>query len=218
MSTEYLVPHSQEPYTIVYQDEHLLLVNKPHLLLSVPGKHPLNKECLISRLQDHFPSAKVVHRLDLDTSGIMVIALSAPCHAALSRQFRLRQVAKSYIAVIRGHIEPRQGVIDLPIAADWDNRPRQKICHETGKPSVTRYRTLDQGPDTSRLLLHPLTGRSHQLRLHLQALGHPILGCDLYADPDTLARSDRLLLHALRLGFRHPETGRWISEESPCPF
>lgn len=216
--SDYLVPHSQEPIGILYQDDHLLFVNKPHLLLSVPGKHPLNKDCLISRLQQSHPEARIVHRLDLDTSGTMVIALGKECHAELSRQFRLRQVAKSYIAVVAGQIKENTGTIDLPISADWEHRPRQKVCFERGKPSVTHFTVLARDHNSTRLRLHPVTGRSHQLRLHLLSLGHPILGCDLYADPESLARSNRLLLHAERLALKHPITGKWLSIESEPAF
>ncbi|MDG0979816.1 MAG: pseudouridine synthase [Halieaceae bacterium] len=216
--SDYLVPHSQEPIGILYQDDHLLFVNKPHLLLSVPGKHPLNKDCLISRLQQSHPEARIVHRLDLDTSGTMVIALGKECHAELSRQFRLRQVAKSYIAVVAGQIKENTGTIDLPISADWEHRPRQKVCFERGKPSVTHFTVLARDHNSTRLRLHPVTGRSHQLRLHLLSLGHPILGCDLYADPESLARSNRLLLHAERLALKHPVTGKWLSIESEPAF
>ncbi len=216
--SDYLVPHSQEPIGILYQDDHLLFVNKPHLLLSVPGKHPLNKDCLISRLQQSHPEARIVHRLDLDTSGTMVIALGKECHAELSRQFRLRQVAKSYIAVVAGQIKENTGTIDLPISADWEHRPRQKVCFERGKPSVTHFTVLARDDNSTRLRLHPVTGRSHQLRLHLLSLGHPILGCDLYADPESLARSNRLLLHAERLALKHPVTGKWLSIESEPAF
>jgi len=216
--SDYLVPHSQEPIGILYEDEHLLFVNKPHFLLSVPGKHPLNKDCLITRLQQTHPDARIVHRLDLDTSGTMVIALGRQCHAELSRQFRLRQVAKSYIAVVAGSLRENKGTIDLPIRADWQNRPRQKVCFERGKPSITHFTVLSRDDNSTRLRLHPVTGRSHQLRLHLLSIGHPILGCDLYADPDSLARSERLLLHAERLALKHPMTGKWLSLQSEPAF
>jgi tRNA pseudouridine32 synthase/23S rRNA pseudouridine746 synthase len=216
--SDYLVPHSQEPIGILYEDEHLLFVNKPHFLLSVPGKHPLNKDCLITRLQQTHPDARIVHRLDLDTSGTIVIALGRQCHAELSRQFRLRQVAKSYIAVVAGSLRENKGTIDLPIRADWQNRPRQKVCFERGKPSITHFTVLSRDDNSTRLRLHPVTGRSHQLRLHLLSIGHPILGCDLYADPDSLARSERLLLHAERLALKHPMTGKWLSLQSEPAF
>lgn len=214
----YLVPHSQEEITILYEDEHLLLVRKPHLLLSIPGRHPANKDCLISRLQECYPSASIVHRLDLDTSGIMVIPLNKACHAHISRQFQERRVCKSYHAIVFGSVAQDSGEIDLPIATDWDNRPRQMICAERGKAALTRYQVLERGADRTRLLLQPVTGRSHQLRIHLRELGHPILGCDMYAHDAALAMSERLLLHATVLEFEHPATGKWLRGESPPDF
>ncbi len=214
----YLVPHSQEEITILYEDEDLLLIRKPHLLLSIPGRHPLNKDCLITRLQQRYPSASMVHRLDLDTSGIMVIPLNKATHSHISRQFQERKVEKSYYALVYGEVELDRGEIDLPIATDWSNRPKQKICHEGGKQALTRYEVLQRHGDRTRLLLKPVTGRSHQLRIHMRELGHPILGCDMYAHPQALAMSKRLLLHAATLAFTHPGTGRWISGESAPDF
>ena len=153
MSGDYLVAHSQEPIRIIYRDADLMFVNKPHMLLSVPGKHPLNKDCLISRLQREEPEARIVHRLDLDTSGIMVVAIGKQSHAELSRQFRLRQVSKFYQAIVAGVFKNDRGIIDLPIRADWDNRPRQKVCLERGKPSLTRFEVLERGEDWTRLRL-----------------------------------------------------------------
>lgn len=214
----YLVPHSQEEITILYEDEDLLLIRKPHLLLSIPGRHPLNKDCLITRLQQRYPSASMVHRLDLDTSGIMVIPLNKATHSHISRQFQERKVEKSYYAVVYGEVEADRGEIDLPIARDWSNRPKQKICHERGKQAFTRYEVLQRSADRTRLLLKPVTGRSHQLRIHMRELGHPILGCDMYAHPEALAMSERLMLHAATLAFTHPGTGQWISGECAPDF
>jgi tRNA pseudouridine32 synthase/23S rRNA pseudouridine746 synthase len=214
----YLVPHSQEAIVILHEDDDLLLVRKPHLLLSVPGRHPLNKDCLITRLQQDYPSASIAHRLDLDTSGIMVIPLNKPCHAHISRQFQLRQVEKSYIAVVWGVIAQDRGEIDLPIARDWENRPRQLISEERGKSALTRFDVLARGDNRTRVLLRPVTGRTHQLRIHMRELGHPILGCDMYAHEEALAMSDRLLLHATTLTFSHPVTGVRVAGESPPDF
>lgn len=214
----YLVPHSREEIRILYADADLLLVRKPDLLLSIPGRHPLNKDCLISRLQQRYPSASIVHRLDLDTSGIMVVPLNREAHAHISRQFQERQVQKSYHAIVYGSVAADRGEIDLPIACDWANRPKQKICHEHGKAALTRYEVLERMADRTRLLLRPVTGRSHQLRIHLRELGHPILGCDLYAHPEALAMADRLLLHASRLAFEHPVSGEWLTGECPPDF
>ena len=156
----YLVPHSQEEIKILYEDTDLLLVRKPDLLLSVPGRHPLNKDCLITRLQQNWPGARIVHRLDLDTSGIMVIPLKKPVHAHISRQFQQRKVSKSYIAVVYGDMDSDRGEVDLPIATDWANRPKQKISHETGKSAHTNYQVLQRQGDRTRLLLEPTTGRN----------------------------------------------------------
>ena len=217
-STPYLVPHSTEEIAILHEDGDLLLVRKPDLLLSIPGRHPLNKDCLITRLQERYPTASIVHRLDLDTSGIMVIPLNKATHADISRQFQQRGVEKSYHAIVFGVIEPDRGEVDLPIARDWENRPRQMISSERGKSALTRYTVLERGPDRTRVLLQPVTGRSHQLRIHMRELGHPILGCDMYAHETALSMADRLMLHATSLGFKHPATGEWLSGECPADF
>ena len=214
----YLVPHSREAIAILYADSDLLLVRKPHLLLSIPGRHPRNRDCLLTRLQRDYPGASMVHRLDLDTSGIMVIPLNRACHAHISRQFQERRVQKRYHAIVYGGVSRESGEIDLPIAPDWDNRPLQVICHRRGKHALTRYRVLERGADRTRLLLLPETGRSHQLRIHLRELGHPILGCDMYAHPEALAMADRLMLHASALAFEHPATGEWLEGECPPDF
>ncbi len=216
--TPYLVPHSREDIAILHEDEHLLLVRKPDLLLSIPGRHPLNRDCLISRLRQRYPTASIVHRLDLDTSGIMVVPLHRECHAHLSRQFQERRVEKTYHAVVWGDVAGDRGEVDLPIAPDWSDRPRQRICRERGKAALTRYEVLERHGDRTRLLLRPVTGRSHQLRIHLREIGHPILGCDLYAHRSALAMAERLLLHATELTFTHPATGERFSGASPAPF
>ncbi len=214
----YIVPHSSEDIAILYEDRDLLLVRKPHLLLSIPGRHPLNRDSLISRLQRDYPSASIVHRLDLDTSGIMVVPLNRPAHAHLSRQFQQRLVHKSYHAVVYGAVEKDTGDIDLPIAPDWSDRPRQTICYERGKSALTRYEVIERQADRTRVILKPVTGRSHQLRIHMAALGHPILGCDMYAHEEALGMAERLLLHATTLAFEHPATGERIAGECPPDF
>ena len=214
----YLVPHSREEIIILYEDADLLLVRKPDLLLSIPGRHPLNKDCLITRLQQRYPTASIVHRLDLDTSGIMVIPLNKPTHAHISRQFQERKVEKSYHAVVYGVVAQDEGEVDLPIARDWANRPRQMICQERGKSALTRFAVLQRAADRTRLLLKPVTGRSHQLRIHMRELGHPILGCDMYAHEAALGMAERLMLHATTLGFEHPTTGEWLQGECPPGF
>ncbi|MFT4823688.1 MAG: tRNA pseudouridine32 synthase/23S rRNA pseudouridine746 synthase [Halioglobus sp.] len=216
--TPYMVPHSKEAIIILHEDDDLLLVRKPDLLLSIPGRHPLNKDCLLTRLRENYPSASMVHRLDLDTSGIMVIPLNKPTHAHISRQFQERRVEKSYIAIVYGRISDDVGEINLPIAVDWNNRPKQIICAERGKSALTRYQVLAREKDRTRVLLRPVTGRSHQLRIHLRELGHPILGCDMYAHEEALKMAPRLMLHATELGFEHPATGKWLSGECPADF
>ena len=212
------MPHSQEEIRILYKDADLLLVRKPDLLLSIPGRHPLNKDCLITRLQQDYPTASIVHRLDLDTSGIMIIPLNKPTHAHISRQFQERRVEKSYHAVVFGVVDQDAGEIELPIRCDWENRPLQMIDHEQGKHALTRYEVLKRMKDRTRMLLKPVTGRSHQLRIHMRELGHPILGCDMYAHEEALKMADRMLLHASFIGFEHPTTGEWLTGECAPDF
>lgn len=214
----YLVPHSQAPIRIVYEDRDLLLVDKPHHLLSVPGRHPLNHDSLIRRLQPRYPDVQAVHRLDLDTSGLMVVPKRRESLSELGRQFQRRQIEKEYTAIVWGEMEDDGGVIELPIATDWPNRPKQMICEERGKHALTRFEVLNRGDNRSLVKLMPVTGRSHQLRIHMQSLGHPIIGCDMYAHPEALEASNRLLLHATRLKLCAPSTGNWLSAFSPIPF
>nr|WP_303828606.1 pseudouridine synthase [Asticcacaulis taihuensis] len=195
----------------------MLVAEKPAGLLSVPGRLPENKDCLITRLQADYPDALTVHRLDMATSGLMVFARGAEAHRTLSKAFADRQVSKRYIAVVAGRLE-RQGEVDLPLITDWPNRPRQKIDHEIGKPSLTRWRVLEAGESTTRVELEPVTGRSHQLRVHMMAIGHPILGDVFYAPADIEALSPRLLLHADRLSLPHPVSGEAMDFRSPAPF
>ena len=223
MSSErpyYIVPPCHAPVRTLFRDAHCWVVEKPPLLLSVPGRGPENRDSVSWRLQQQEPEARVVHRLDLDTSGLMVFAIGIEPQRRLNRAFAEREVAKEYEAVVDGLVAQDEGEIRLPIIADWANRPRQKICHERGKASLTRYQVLarDTAENRTRLRLMPVTGRSHQLRIHMREIGHAILGCDLYAPPDVLARSERLLLHATQLGFNHPMTGDWQSFRSPVPF
>ena len=214
----YLVPHSQAPIRIVYEDRDLLLVDKPHHLLSVPGRHPLNHDSLIRRLQPRYPDVQAVHRLDLDTSGLMVVPKRRESLSELGRQFQRRQIEKEYTAIVWGEMEDDWGEIELPIATDWPNCPKQMICEERGKHALTRFEVLNRGDNRSLVKLMPVTGRSHQLRIHMQSLGHPIIGCDMYAHPEALEASDRLLLHATRLKLCAPSTGNWLSAFSPIPF
>ncbi|NVK21626.1 MAG: RNA pseudouridine synthase [Kangiellaceae bacterium] len=218
----HIVPFCPEPVRIIRPDKHFLLVNKPAGLLSIPGRHEENKDCVVTRLQNHPKSntASIVHRLDMATSGIMVIALSKFAHREISKQFELRQTDKHYVAIVDGIVEEDSGIIDLPMIADWPNRPKQKICHETGKKAITEWQVLERNTmrNWTRLNLKPVTGRSHQLRLHCFELGHPILGCHLYAKNNSQHKANRLLLHAEELSFTHPKTQQLVTTRSSCPF
>lgn len=202
----FVLPRCEAEIQILQAEPDFLLINKPTRLLSVPGRHPQNRDSVLSRLQQDYPTAGIVHRLDFDTSGVMVVPLNKPALSHISKQFQARSVSKHYVAVVAGLMERDKGVIDLPLAAG--EGPKYKICHETGKPSVTEYEVIsrDSASLTTQVLLHPITGRSHQLRLHLQAIGHPILGCEFYGGEFAKA-APRLLLHARDLHFIHPTKG-----------
>lgn len=213
-------PPADQGLTLVHVDESILVLDKPAGLLSVPGRGAEKADCLASRVQLRYPEALIVHRLDMETSGLMLMARNAEVHRALSRLFEQRQIAKRYIALLDGQLTPNEGRVDLPLITDWPNRPRQKVDLLLGKPSHTLFRCLgyDAQQDCSRVALEPLTGRSHQLRVHMQALGHPILGDLLYASPAALAKASRLQLHAEWLSFLHPVTGNRCEFHSPAPF
>ncbi|CAL10747.1 ribosomal large subunit pseudouridine synthase A [Yersinia enterocolitica subsp. enterocolitica 8081] len=185
-----------------------MVVNKASGLLSVPGRAPENKDSVMTRIQADFPSAESVHRLDMATSGVIVVALTKAAERELKRQFREREPKKSYVARVWGHLAQDEGLIDLPLICDWPNRPKQKVCYETGKSSQTQYQVLSRDADGStRVKLSPITGRSHQLRVHMLAIGHPILGDGFYAHPEAKAMASRLQLHAQELCITHPEFG-----------
>jgi tRNA pseudouridine32 synthase/23S rRNA pseudouridine746 synthase len=205
---------------LVYVDEHLLVLEKPAGLLAVPGRGEDKQDCLSARAQALWPDALVVHRLDMATSGLFLMGRGLHMQRVLSRAFAERQVRKAYQAVVAGRLaEPgAQGTIDLPLLADWPNRPRQKVDREHGRPSITHWTVLAREGDTTRVALEPVTGRSHQLRVHLQAIGHPIVGDALYAPEQWIARSPRLLLHAQSLALAHPATGEALAFASPVPF
>lgn len=207
-----------EPLRLIHADHAIVVVDKPAGLLTVPGKGAHLADCLMSRLKSVYPDALLVHRLDRDTSGVIVFALTAHAQRDLSMQFELRKTKKAYRARLWGHLAPKSGTVDLPIGVDWPNRPRQHVDPENGRPAQTEWKVLGHDPDgTSRVRLRPLTGRSHQLRVHMQALGHPILGDPLYAEG--AARDfPRLMLHAESLRFNHPETGRGMTFTAPVPF
>lgn len=211
-------------FELIYEDSALLVFNKPSGLLSVPGKGPEKADCLRTRVQQVYPEALTVHRLDMSTSGILLMARSAELHRTLSIAFANREVEKRYIAVVDGRLLEKASqdwqLIDKPIATDWINRPLQKIDTIEGKPSLTRYKVVsfDEATQTTRLELAPITGRTHQLRVHLQSMGHSILGDHLYASTAVQAKSARLLLHASALHLAHPVTGKSLTFQCICPF
>ena len=211
---------TEKDYGLIHVDRSLIVVDKPTRLLSVPGRGEDKQDCLIVRLQKEFPDALIVHRLDYDTSGLLVLARGKTMHRALSILFQERSVTKRYVAVVMGIPREERGQIDLPLIVDWPRRPLHKVDLELGKPALTHYEILTRDPanNTARLALTPETGRTHQLRVHMQAMGHPILGDPLYADGLALTRADRLLLHAQQLAFVHPITGKSMSFTSQEPF
>lgn len=203
---------------IYYQDNDLLVVEKPSGLLSVPGRGPEKQDCLQSRLHKQFPDILTVHRLDMETSGLMIYALSPDIHRDLSKQFQERSVRKTYQAIVAGIPSVAQGRIDLPLITDWPNRPRQIVCFEKGKPSLTLWKIAARFDDSSLIELTPVTGRSHQLRVHMKEIGHPILGDSLYAPEIYRKKAPRLMLHALGLEFIHPRSGQELSFRSEPDF
>ena len=216
MSSEYNPP--SDPLDVIHADHEILIVNKPSGLLSVPGKGPHLADCLISRIQEAFPQALLIHRLDRDTSGVMVFALTPHAQRHIGLQFEKRMTEKTYIARVWGLVEKDEGEINLPLITDWPNRPKQMVCHERGKQSLTEWKVLEREAEATRLELYPKTGRSHQLRVHMLELGHPILGDRLYADDDAFHAAPRLQLHAHKLKLRKPTGGDWAEFTSPCPF
>lgn len=215
MSSDYDPP--DVPLDVIHADHEILAVGKPDGLLSVPGKGTHLADCLLTRVQAAFPTALLVHRLDRDTSGVMVFGLSPHAQRFLSRQFEERRARKTYVARVEGELEPREGVVDLPLIVDWPNRPLQKVCHASGKPALTEYRVLRARDGESRVRLRPRTGRTHQLRVHMLALGHVILGDPLYASGGAAAYP-RLMLHSQELRIAHPESGRGMVFRAKAPF
>ena len=210
----------QEPWLdLVYRDDYIAVVNKPSGLLSVPGNQPQYYDSAMSRVKEKYGFCEPAHRLDMATSGILLFALSKAADRELKRQFREREPKKYYQALVWGHLEHDHGVVELPLICDWENRPRQKICFERGKRAVTFYDVLQRYPNnTTRVKLTPITGRSHQLRLHMLALGHPILGDKFYAHPQAKALSPRLCLHAESLQIQHPISGETMEFTAPVGF
>jgi tRNA pseudouridine32 synthase/23S rRNA pseudouridine746 synthase len=212
------------PYLdIVYQDDDIVVLNKPSGLLTVPGRLPEHQDCLQNRVLKVLPTATVVHRLDMATSGIILMALNKPAHVGISRQFEKRLTQKSYIARVFGKVEKAEGSVEQPLICDWPNRPKQKIDHEQGKAALTHYKVLSYRKDidnqtTTLVELTPVTGRSHQLRVHMLWLGHPILGDRLYAHEQALTISNRLQLHAQMLQITHPVSAQTLTFSKTCPF
>lgn len=207
-------------YAAVHVDAHLIVIDKQHGILSVPGIGEEKADCIARRVAEDFTGARIVHRLDRDTSGLMVLGLDPSTHRALSMQFEARSVRKEYEALVGGHCAEERGTIDLPLAKDVANPPRQRIDHEQGRPSITDWQVLERlsHPARTRVRLSPRTGRSHQLRLHMLTIGHPMLGDDLYAPSELLRIAPRLCLHATLLEFTHPMTGQRQVFQSPAPF
>ena len=221
----FIAPPCLDEIDILWQDAHLLLINKPSGLLSLSGKNPQNLDSVHYRLVQKFPGCTLVHRLDFGTSGIMVIARNKAINAALCHQFSQRAVKKVYSALLCGHVENDEGVIDAPIAKDPALFPLMSICAVTGKPARSRYRVIERfyqaaGLPLTRVALTPETGRTHQLRIHCQQLGHPILGCDLYGGLEWpgAETTPRLMLHASGLDFVHPVSGETINARHAAPF
>jgi tRNA pseudouridine32 synthase/23S rRNA pseudouridine746 synthase len=211
-------PPAPGPIDAVYRDEALLIVNKPSGLLSVPGRGPEKSDCLLSRVHAEDPAARIVHRLDMETSGLLILALSDEVQRATSKLFEKRAIAKTYIALVAGRPEADFGHIDLPLNKDWPNRPLQRVDHDSGKASQTDWRVIERKDSFARLKLTPLTGRTHQLRVHMDAIGHPILGDTLYGTPMSRSQAKRLALHASALSFAHPVSGALVRAQSVPDF
>jgi len=205
---------------LIYSDDSILVLNKPSGLLSVPGRGEDKSDCLATRTVSEYPDALIVHRLDMATSGLMVLARGKQVHRQLSILFQQQQVSKSYIAIVDGIIAPTSGEIERPLITDWPNRPRQKVDYRVGKPSLTHFMVMEHNQTnmSTRVQLRPRTGRSHQLRVHLFSIGHPIVGDELYGGDKVIAKSKRLLLHATSLSFVHPVTDKLLTFESDTPF
>ncbi|WP_375058588.1 RluA family pseudouridine synthase [Zobellella sp. DQSA1] len=211
-------PPTDPQFEVLYQDNSLIVLNKPSGLLTVPGRELIHRDSLSYRVARVYPSVQVVHRLDMATSGVIVMALHPKAHRELNRQFRERETAKRYYAWVYGRPEQDSGSIELPLCCDWPNRPRHMVDQVHGKHALTHWRCLVRQEKRSLMELTPITGRSHQLRVHMLSLGHPILGDNLYAEGEALALAPHLQLHAASLEFRHPRTKQWLAFSAPAPF
>ena len=218
MIPDFIYAPPDVPLSILYEDRHIIVVDKPSGLLSVPGKLEGRQDCLVSRLVAERWDALLVHRLDCDTSGVMIFGRTKQAQGFLGQEFEKRRAKKSYIARVAGEIAGEKGHIDLPLCADWPNRPRQMVSYEHGRPAQTDWEVIGRAAGETRVKLTPLTGRSHQLRVHMLELGHAILGDPIYASGPDYEDHPRLMLHAHTLGLHHPETGEWIDFQAPIPF
>lgn len=208
-----------DPYLeVIHQDDDILVLNKQSGLLSVPGKDPSLWDCLEYRARQTWPSAGMCHRLDKDTSGVLVMALNKRAHGRIGSQFEHRKTTKSYIARVAGIVAEDTGLVDLPLATDWLNKPRQRVDFDHGRPSQTEWQVIEREANATRMRLIPLTGRTHQLRVHMKAIGHVILGDAFYAEEEDFRAADRLQLHAAELGFTHPTTELFTTFVAPVPF
>lgn len=206
----------KDPLSYIYIDEDIIIVEKPSGLLSVPGK--TEPDCLEARIRSDYPESLTIHRLDMATSGVMVFARNPNAQRHIGLQFEKRMTEKTYLARVWGDMNDDEGQVDLPLITDWPNRPKQMVCYERGKPSLTAWKVLERETMASRVALYPKTGRSHQLRVHMLALGYPILGDRLYAHDEAFTAAPRLQLHAHKLKLRKPTGGDWVEFISPCPF
>jgi len=213
---DFLYDPPKAPLSYIYVDDDLIIVEKPSGLLSVPGK--TEPDCLEARIRVDYPESLTIHRLDMATSGVMVFARNANAQRHVGLQFEKRMTEKAYIARVWGQVEADEGQVDLPLITDWPNRPKQMVCHERGKLSLTSWKVIQREEKSARLALFPKTGRSHQLRVHMLEMGHPILGDRLYAPDNAFEAASRLQLHAHKLRLRKPTGGEWIEFTSPCQF
>jgi tRNA pseudouridine32 synthase / 23S rRNA pseudouridine746 synthase len=215
VSSEYTPPLG--PLVVLHEDAQIIAIDKPAGLLSVPGRGAHLSDCVITRVRQVFPQALLVHRLDRDTSGVIIFGQTPYAQRYLSMQFEQRATKKTYVARVVGHLEPKTGTADMPLIVDWNNRPRQMVCHETGKSAVTDWRVAKYEHQATRVRLTPHTGRTHQLRVHMSAMGHSILGDPLYAS-GAARDHDRLMLHSEELRIKHPESGVSLKFRAAAPF
>jgi tRNA pseudouridine32 synthase/23S rRNA pseudouridine746 synthase len=216
--TFHYAPPTDPWLTVVHADADIVVLDKPSGLLSVPGKDPRLADCLEARVRERWPSAAMAHRLDKDTSGVIVMCLNKKALGHVGQEFEQRRARKSYVARVWGDVAGESGRIELPLATDWENKPRQRVDHENGRHAQTEWTVLEREASATRVRLHPLTGRTHQLRVHMKAIGHVILGDAFYAGPEDFAAADRLQLHAAELGLTHPTTGEFMTFTAPTPF